>query len=182
MEKLTGGGGTKETPTVYDLAAPTSFPPLSKKIEKQMVVADPNAIVTFDTQKILIKTADGTFTDVHDARWADNLPKLVQARVIESFENAKQLSKVSRPIDQLEAAYRLELNIRSFEISQQGAPTAVVEFTARLLDDKGKVADARIFKVSVPAKGTDAAQAVAALNDAFQQATTQLVTWTVDLI
>jgi adenylate cyclase len=52
----------------------------------------------------------------------------------------------------------------------------------RLLDDKGKVADARIFKVSVPAKGTDAAQAVAALNDAFMQATTQLVTWTVDLI
>ena len=93
LEKLTGVGGTKETLTVYDLAAPTSFPPLSKKIEKQMVVADPNAIVTFDTQKILIKTADGTFTDVHDARWADNLPKLVQARSSRASKTPSSLAR-----------------------------------------------------------------------------------------
>jgi phospholipid/cholesterol/gamma-HCH transport system substrate-binding protein len=182
LEKLTGVGGSKETPAVYDLAAPTSFPPLNKTIAQQMVVPDPNSILAFDTQKVLIKTAEGTYTDVENARWADNLPKLVQARIIQSFENARQLSTVSRPIDQLEAAYRLELGIRNFQISLQPAPTAVVEITARLVDDKGKVVDAHIFNVSVPAAGVKGPEAIAALNQAFAQAATQLVVWIVGLI
>jgi phospholipid/cholesterol/gamma-HCH transport system substrate-binding protein len=182
LEKLTGVGGPKEPPAVYDLAAPTTFPPLKKTIEQQMVVSDPSTILAFDTQKILLKSADGIYTEAENARWADTLPKLVQAKIIQSFENARQLKTVSRPIDQLEAAYRLELGIRNFQISLQPAPTAVVEITARLLDDKGKVADARIFNVSVPAMGTKGPEAVAALNEAFSQAATQLVVWTVGLI
>jgi len=181
LEKLTGVGA-KEPPAVYDLAAATTFPQLNKTIAQQMVVSDPNAILAFDTQKVLIKSANGIYTEVENARWADNLPKLVQAKIIQSFENARQLNAVSRPIDQLEAAYRLELGIRNFQISLLPAPTAVVEITARLLNDKGKVADARIFNVSVPAAGTQGPEAVAALNQAFSQAATQLVVWTVGLI
>ncbi len=182
LEKLTGVGGSKETPAVYDLVPPTSFPAFNKTIEQQMVVGDPNVILAYDTQKILVKAADGTYSDVENARWADNLPKLVQAKMIQAFENAHQLTKVSRPIDQLEAAYKLDLGIRNFQISLLPAPTALVEITARLLDDKGKVAEARIFKVAVPAKGTNGPEAVAALNEAFAQAATQIVVWTVGLI
>jgi len=182
LEKLTGVGEAKETPAVYDLAAATTFPPLNKTIAQQMVVSDPNVTLVFDTQKVLIKAADGTYSDAENARWADNLPKLVQAKIVQSFENARQLNMVSRPIDQLEAAYRLELSIRNFQISLQPSPTAVVEITARLLNDKGKVADARIFNVSVPASGTKGPEAVAALNEAFAQAATRLVVWTVGLI
>jgi ABC-type uncharacterized transport system auxiliary subunit len=58
----------------------------------------------------------------------------------------------------------------------------VVEFSARILGDKGGVADARLFKVTVPAKSTKAADAVAALNDAFAKAATDLVVWTVQAI
>jgi phospholipid/cholesterol/gamma-HCH transport system substrate-binding protein len=181
LEKLTGVGA-KETPAVYDLAAATTFPQLNKTIAQQLVVSDPNAILAFDTQKVLIKSADGIYSEVENARWADNLPKLVQAKIIQSFENARQLAAVSRPIDQLEAAYRLEVGIRNFQISLQPAPTAVVEITARLLNDKGKVADARIFNVSVPAAGTKGPEAIAALNQAFSQAATQLVVWTMGLI
>ncbi|MGH6727758.1 MAG: ABC-type transport auxiliary lipoprotein family protein [Pseudolabrys sp.] len=182
LEKMLGVGGSKETPAVYDLKAATSFPAFSKSITQQMVVSDVNTIIAYDTQKILIKAADGTYSDVENAKWADNLPKLIQARIVQSFENAKQLATVSRPIDQLEAAFRLDLGIRNFQISLQPAPAAVIEIAARLLDDKGKVADARIFKVAVPAKGTSGPDAAAALNQAFAQFAAQLVTWTVGLI
>jgi phospholipid/cholesterol/gamma-HCH transport system substrate-binding protein len=182
LERLAGVGGSKEAPIVYDLAAPTTFPPFNKVIEEQMVVADPNVILAYDTQKILIRSVDGIFTDIDDARWADNLPKLVQAKIVQSFENAHQLKTVSRPIDQLEAANRLELGIRNFQISLEPQPTAVVEFTARLLDGKGKVANAQMFKVSVPAKSTKGPDAVAALRQAFSQAATQLVVWTIGLL
>jgi phospholipid/cholesterol/gamma-HCH transport system substrate-binding protein len=182
LEKLTGGGADNKPPMVYDLAAATDFPAKEKPINAQMVVPDPATILVFDTQKILIRTSAGTFSNVTGGQWADNLPKLMQARIVQSFENAHQLSAVSRPIDQLEGAYRLETGIRNFQISLEPTPTAVVEFSARLLDDKGKVAGARIFNVSVQAKSAQAADAVAALSEAFSKAAKELVVWTVGLL
>jgi phospholipid/cholesterol/gamma-HCH transport system substrate-binding protein len=181
LEKLTGGGEKKPV-AVYDLAAAREFPGLVKTIKQQMVVPDPSSILTFDTQKILIRTAAGTYSSVENAQWADNLPKLMQARILQSFENAQQLSAVSRPLDQLEGAYRLELGIRNFQIALAPTPTAVVEFSARVLDDKGKVMGARLFNVSVPAKSAQAPDAVAALDAAFSKAAQELVVWTVGVL
>ncbi len=101
LEKL-AGVGKKETPAVYDLVAPTKFPPLAKEIKDQVTVPDPAATLVFDTQNILIWTASGTFSTVENAKWADNLPKLMQAKIVQSFENAQQLRAVSRPLDQLD--------------------------------------------------------------------------------
>ncbi|HVZ51269.1 MAG TPA: ABC-type transport auxiliary lipoprotein family protein [Pseudolabrys sp.] len=182
LEKLTGGGAPKQGPATYDLAAATSFPTFDKTLPGPLVVPDPSATIVFDTQKILIRGADGTYTNVEGGQWADNLPKLMQAKILQSFENAKQLREVSRPYDQLNAEYRLEIGIRSFQIVTDPSPTAVVEFTARIISDKGGVADARLFKASVPAKGTDAVDAVKALNDAFTKAASDLVAWTVQAI
>ena len=180
LGKMLGAGGTKEQPQTYDLAAATSFPPMGKAIKVQMAVPDPHAILVFDTQKILIRSAQGTYSEVGDGRWADNLPKLMQAKIVESFENGHQLSAVSRPFDLLEAPYRLETTIRNFQVSLGAKPEAVVEFAARILGDKGKVLDARIFKASAPAKDTKAPEAVAALDQAFTKAASELVAWSVE--
>jgi phospholipid/cholesterol/gamma-HCH transport system substrate-binding protein len=182
LEKLTGGGSENAKPTVYDLAAAKDFPTIDKTIQTQMIVPDPAAIIAFDTQKILMRSNQGTYSDVPGGQWADNLPKLMQARVVQSFENANQLSAVSRPIDQLEQPYRLELGIRNFQISPQPTPSATVEYSARLLDDKGKVIGARLFNASAPAKSVQATDAVAALNEAFSKTAHELVVWTVGLL
>lgn len=181
LEKLTGAGEKKPV-MVYDLSAAKEFPALAKTIKQQMVVPDPSSILAFDTQKILIRSAAGTFSSIEDAQWADNLPKLMQARILQSFENAHQIGAVSRPIDQLEGAYRLELGIRNFQISLLPAPTAVVEFSARLLDGKGNVVGARMFDASAPAKSVQASDAVAALDAAFAKATQELVVWTAEVL
>jgi len=181
LEKLTGGGSEKKQPMMYDLAAANGFPPATKTIKGSMAVPDVSSILTYDTQKILVRSADGTYSSVQDGQWADNLPKLMQARILESFENAHQLSAVSRPYDQLSAQYRLELGIRNFQISLIPAPTAVVEITARILDDKGKVVGAQLFSDSVAAKSAKAADAVDALDKAFAVTAKQLVDWTVGL-
>ena len=109
LEKLAGTGAAKQGPTIYDLAAATGFPPSEKIIKAQLVVPDPNALILFDSQKILIRSDAGTYTNIDNAQWADNLPKLIQARIVQSFENAHQLGAVSRPLEQLAAEYRLEL-------------------------------------------------------------------------
>jgi len=179
LEKLTGSGADQQKPKVYDLAAATDFSALEKTIGVQMVVPDPSSILVFDTQKILIRTNAGTYSNVKDGQWADNLPKLMQARIVQSFENARQLKEVSRPLDMIEGAYRLELGIRNFQMTPT-PPAAVVEFSARVLDDKGQVTGARIFDISAPAKSIEAPDAVAALNAAFAKAAHELVVWTVE--
>jgi phospholipid/cholesterol/gamma-HCH transport system substrate-binding protein len=182
LENLTGSGTPKAGPPVYDLTPATAFPQVAKTIKGHLVVPDPSAIILFDSQKILIRDGAGTYTSVNNAQWADNLPKLVQARIVQSFENARQLSAVSRPLDQLNPDYRLELVIRSFQIALMPSPKAVVDLTARLVSDKGVVADARVFSASIPAKSTEAPDAVGALNQAFSQVATDIVTWAVGAI
>ena len=181
LEKLTGSGEKAKPPAVYDLAAATGFPATLKPLAAKLSVPDPSAILVFDTQNVLLRAADGTYSTIENAKWADNLPKLMQARVLQSFENAHQLSAVDRQGDQTDGGYKLELGIRNFQISQAPQLAAVVEFSARVVNDKGNVAGARMFNATVDAKSVQPADAVAALNVAFSKAAGELVNWTVGL-
>ena len=106
----------------------------------------------------------------------------MQARIVQSFENAHQLGTVSRPTEQFTAEYRLELTVRSFQIDAEPTAKAAVEVTARLISEKGAVAGARLFTANVPAKSTAAADAAAALNQAFSEVEKEIVVWTVGAI
>jgi phospholipid/cholesterol/gamma-HCH transport system substrate-binding protein len=182
LEKLAGTGEAAKKPNAtFDLAAPSDFPQI-KDIAAQMTVPDLNATLVYDTQRMLVRTTDGKYSNVEGAEWADNLPKLIQAKVVQSFENAKQLKSVSRPIDDLQPEYRLELSIRGFQIVPGQTPGAVVELAARIVTDKGEIKGAHIFKVTEPVQAVQADQAAAALNKAFTKVAQELVAWTADTI
>jgi len=181
LEKLTGVGDKSKPPTVYDLAAATGFPATVKPLSSKLSLPDPSAILVFDTQNILVRAADGTYSNIENAKWADSLPKLMQARVLQSFENAQQLGKVDKASDMGDGGYKLELGIRDFQISLSPQPKAVVEFSARVVSGKGDVAGARMFNATIDAKSEQPADAVAALNAAFAKAAGDLVNWTVGL-
>jgi phospholipid/cholesterol/gamma-HCH transport system substrate-binding protein len=182
LENLAGTGTPKRGPPIYELAAATAFPQIDKTIKAQLVVPDTGALILFDTQKILIRGGDGTYSTIDNVQWADNLPKLIQARIVQSFENAHQLSAVSRPLDQLTAEYRLELAIRSFQIDAEPSAKAVVDLTARLVNDKGVVTGARQFTASIPAKSAEGPDAAAALSEAFAKVAAEIVLWTIGAI
>jgi len=57
-----------------------------------------------------------------------------------------------------------------------------VEFSAKILGDKGRIVNARIFHATVHTEVTDAAGAAAALDEAFGKAAAELVLWTSDVI
>jgi phospholipid/cholesterol/gamma-HCH transport system substrate-binding protein len=176
LETLTGTGKKEGSPT-YDLSAANDFSGLSQTIPAQLVVGDVTALLVFDSQRIQTRTAAGTYAAVADAQWADTLPKLVQAKLLQSFENARQIGSVSRPLDQITPEYRLELGIRLFEAGPENA--AKVEIAARLVSDKGAVKAARIFAASAPGKSAEAVDVVAALDVAFRQVAGEIVRWTV---
>jgi phospholipid/cholesterol/gamma-HCH transport system substrate-binding protein len=191
LERMTGGGPAKPVATTYDLTAPRSFPQPSsgtsdKASKSQLIVVEPTAVVALDTQRIIVGPglADGPNTD--NAQWSDTIPKLLQAKIIQSFENANYLGAVARPMDGLTSDYQLLIDVRDFRVSPSATestkPIAHLEITAKILGDNGRIVGSRTFSTDVVARDISAPGAAAALNAAFGKAAIDLVVWTVSVI
>jgi phospholipid/cholesterol/gamma-HCH transport system substrate-binding protein len=180
LERL-GGGSSPQPVPIYDLVLPQALPPPDKAPSKQLVVPDPTAVVLFDTQKLLASPRPGE-TIAMNAQWSDSLPKLLQAKIIQSLENAGFLQAVARPALEVTADYQLLVDIRRFQLVLSPEPQAHVEWAAKLLDANGRIVGGRILQASVPVRGTDAPAAAAGLNEAFGKAVTDLVLWVSDFV
>lgn len=181
LVRLTGGGAEKPLLTGYDLTAPSSFPPIDKTSATQLVVPEPTALLALDTQRILARSNGGQAPVFADARWSDNLPKLVQAKVIQSLENANFM-QVSRPFEGIPADNQLHIDIRTFRISSPPDLTAEVEFGAKLLGKNGRILETRVFRAVAPVEAMNAHAAASALDLAFGKAVTELVLWTAETV
>jgi phospholipid/cholesterol/gamma-HCH transport system substrate-binding protein len=182
LERMTGGKA-ETAPTNYDLTAPKDFPGVGPLPDAQLAVPNPTAVIALDNQRIVEQTADGEAPVFPDARWVDTLPLLVQARFIQSFENAGYL-KVGTDAGGLHANYQLAVDIRQFRIATKSGPaSAQVAFAAKILDADGKIVAAKVFESSVPAPSIDtAAHAIEPLDAAFGKATADLIVWALGAI
>jgi phospholipid/cholesterol/gamma-HCH transport system substrate-binding protein len=178
LERMTGGGPAAAPSIIYDLTPPQSFPALDKPLPGSMVVPELSTVLLYDTQKILVRPTGGDDPSFESARWSDSLPKLLQARIVQSFENAKFLGTVTKPIDGLTPKYQLFIDLRRFHVSAGDRPTAEIEFTAKIMGEDGTIVAAQLFRAAEPTRVTDAAAAAAALNEVFRRAASDLVVWT----
>jgi ABC-type uncharacterized transport system auxiliary subunit len=128
------------------------------------------------------RPAQGESVAIANAQWADNLPVMLQEKVVQSFENAGYAQAVSRPRDGLQAGFQLLIDVRRFAISTSGAPIAEIEFVAKLMSQDGKIVAAKTFTATAPADSAEAAAAATALNQAFARAVTELVPWTAEAV
>jgi phospholipid/cholesterol/gamma-HCH transport system substrate-binding protein len=177
LERLTGGAAAKTRLATYDLSAPRTFPPAEKVPEAQLVIPDPTALSVLDSEKILTRSGAGVSSSLPDAQWSDTVPKLLQMKIIQAFENAGTLAGVSRPLEGVTGDFQLLIDVRRFQIAAPDA-TADVELAGKILDGKGRIIDTRVFRAAAPAAGMDAPTATAALDQAFGKAATELVLWT----
>ncbi|PZO80478.1 MAG: ABC transporter [Mesorhizobium amorphae] len=171
------GGGPKPLDT-YELSAP-SLPERPSRGRTQILVADPSALQILDSQNIVISPAPGSLEYLGGAQWADRLPRVVQARLVETFQNASGFNGVGRPGQGLAIDYQLIVEVRRFEIAVNGGRSARVAFAVKLLNDRnGTVRAVRDFEATAPVSGTTNAAYVAALNSAFGEVAGEMVDWT----
>ena len=82
----------------------------------------------------------------------------------------------------INADYQLLLDVRRFDSDYNdghAGPAAVVEIGAKLLaDDSDQVVANHVFRVAVPARGTDVARVATAFEEALGTATHEIVGWT----
>lgn len=162
----------------YELSAPFGEAKQTRK-RMQILIAEPSALKALDGQNIVIKRTSGVIEYLKGAQWADRLPRVVQARLAETFQHSGAFAGVGLPGEGLAIDYQVIAELRAFEVHVDGSRTAEVEMFVRLLNDRtGAVRASRSFKASAPVSGSGNDVYMKALDRAFGQAALEIIKWT----
>lgn len=175
LERMTGGKAAKNPPRVYDVAAAKAFPGLAKVPATAISIPEPTTLGLFDTDRIIVRA--GSVEKIEGAQWPDMLPKTVQARLIQSFENAGVVRVVGRAPEGMTSDNQVLIDLRGFQVVTGARQQAEVELAAKIVSADGKMLDARVFKASVPAPSLEPEAAAAALSQAFATVASEIVVW-----
>lgn len=166
-------------PPTFDLRAAEGFASRPAAGRGTLIVVPPQAISTVDSQRLVARQGGSQITYIPGAQWSDSLPNLLQARIVQSFENAGRLAAVGRPEDRLTPDYQLLTDIRAFEVrvGPNGAQ-AFIELSTKIVSDSGgRIIAARVFQASRPTPAVTGEAASAALNAALGEVLAEMVTW-----
>ncbi|MCO5157123.1 MAG: ABC-type transport auxiliary lipoprotein family protein [Aquamicrobium sp.] len=172
------GGGPAPLDT-YDLTSISAEAAGPKRGRMQILVAEPDALKALDGENVVVRPSAGSVEFLKGAQWADRLPRVVQARLVEALQATGRLGGVGKPGEGLAIDYQVVTEIRAFEVRLDGAPRAEVALYVKLLNDRnGVVRAARAFSASAPLGGGAGNDAyVAALDRAFAEVVRELVPW-----
>ena len=112
LERMTGGSGKGSDKVIYDLMPPTGFTAPAEPPTWRLVINEPTVLLALNTDKIQQRPGKGQTMPIGKARWSDNLPNLIQEKIIQSFENAGYASAVLRPIEGEDTDNKLLINIQ----------------------------------------------------------------------
>ncbi|MCB1472984.1 MAG: membrane integrity-associated transporter subunit PqiC [Rhodobiaceae bacterium] len=165
-------------PETYDLTAPTEFSGRVGGTRAQLLIANPTSVSVLDTERIVLRPDPTVVTYLKGAQWTDKLPKLVQSRLVEAFENTGRIRAVGRPGEGLLIDYQLVIDIRAFEVDTSAGLARVV-FSLKLMNDRnGRVLASRQVGGQASVSSSDKDELVLALDAASRAAMDQAVRWT----
>ncbi|MBR0764821.1 phospholipid/cholesterol/gamma-HCH transport system substrate-binding protein [Bradyrhizobium japonicum] len=176
LEKMTGGGAPVQKIT-YDLRAPQDIGPVGQALSASLAIPEPTAVAMLQTQRMLFSPVRDT-PGFAEFLWADSIPKLVQARLIDSFENYDIAHAPLRTTDFGQADYQLLIDIRRFRVATDDEPRAEIGLSARIVDKNGRVIASRNIETSEKLDKIEPAAAVAAFDAAFARIAKEVVHWT----
>jgi phospholipid/cholesterol/gamma-HCH transport system substrate-binding protein len=182
LDRMTGGNTKAAGAHVFDLSAAREFPKITKIPQGQLVVPEPEVLGKLFNDDIQVRAASGGQAETFAGKWPDALSRVLQSRVIQSFENANVLKVLGRQPEGLKIDYQLLIDLRSFQVLTSPTPTAEIDFSAKIVADSGQILGARLFRATAPADIATEATAAASLNNVFTTAATDLVVWTCETI
>lgn len=175
---LAGVVGCSSAPvTAFDLSAPGQPPRGTGGVAGQLVVVEPVALAPLESERILVKDASGAVSNLGGGQWSDRLPRLVQARLIQTFENGTRLRAAARPGDGVIAEYQLATELRAFQLDA-ATGEALVEISAKVIAlPAGKIVRARVFTAREPAGTSSALDVTQALDRASGTVFLDIARW-----
>ncbi|MDR6305196.1 phospholipid/cholesterol/gamma-HCH transport system substrate-binding protein [Nitrobacter vulgaris] len=179
LERMTAGSASPARKITYDLRAASGFPsPPDRTLKNGLFIPEPTAVIKLDTQRFLF-SSDKEYPDFAEAMWADSIPKLLQSKLLESFENYDIAHAPLRSMDGVQTDYQLLIDVRRFQITVDPEPVADIGLSARILNKNGKVVAARLFQDTQKLDKIEPAAASTAFNNAFERIAKDMIAWTV---
>jgi phospholipid/cholesterol/gamma-HCH transport system substrate-binding protein len=179
LERMTGVTAPP-TKITYDLRALQNTGPVDQIVNVPWTIPEPSAVAMLETQRFLFSPAQD-YPGFSEAMWADALPRLVQARLIESFENYDIAHAPLRTADLGQTDFQLLIDLRRFRIAVDATPIAEVGLSAKIVDKNGKIIAARLFEESEALDKVEPLRAVEAFNAAFARIAKDMIAWTVQV-
>ena len=176
---LLGGG---PPPHLYRVTAVESFPPNLPHVAAQLLVETPQTTGGLDTQRIALSRSPVTLDYFADSEWTDRAPLLIQAALVDSFENSRAITALGRDSAGLRADFILRSELRRFEADYPSAaepPVVRVAIGVRLVRvPQGEIVAATLFAARAPAQTNTVPAIVAAFDAALGTVMKEIVLWT----
>lgn len=179
LERFAGGGKAK--PGIYSLTPLPAAADCSTPTRPLLVVPEPQAPMAFNSDRVVIVGDAPENAPFEKAQFTDNIPAVVQSKLVESLEGTGCFGSVTRPLDTLEPSDQLQIEIRQFAVALKPQPRADVEIAVKLVSAGGKIEASRGFHQSAELAAIDAPSAVAALDGAFGKVLADAIPWVAKL-
>ena len=177
LAALVTGCGTKANNDTFDLSlTPATEGPSARN--RQILVPEPTAVKMLDSEQVVVRVSPSEVQYLANSRWGDRLPRLVQSKLVEAFENSGRVGGVGKPGQGLAIDYQVVTDIRAFEVTTGGSRVANVEISAKILNDRnGSVRAQSVFKGTSPVRGAENSDFVEALDRAYAKVGGEIVDW-----
>ncbi|TCL73511.1 ABC-type transport auxiliary lipoprotein family protein [Rhizobium sp. BK251] len=174
---LLSGCGSAPKNDTFDLSANATADGPSLR-RRQILIPQPTAVKPLDSEQIVVRVSPTEIQYLAKSQWSDALPRMVQSKLVEAFENSGKLGGVGMPGQGLAIDEQVVTDIRSFDIVATNGSSAVVEISVKILNDRnGTVKAQNVFRRQVPVSGSGSAAYVGALDRAFAAVTADIVGW-----
>ncbi|WP_299632231.1 ABC-type transport auxiliary lipoprotein family protein [uncultured Roseobacter sp.] len=174
------------TPTdLYVLSPKSTFSASLPQLRDQIVVNQPTATAAVDTDQIAVQPTPLQVQYLPGARWVDRAPLIVQALLIESFENTGKVPAVGSSTIGLRADYLIVTDIREFQaIVPVGAEGSALQIDVRLnikiIDAfSDRIIGSRSFEEIVPAASDTPGDVTAAFDEALGDTMRDAIEWSI---
>lgn len=171
---------------LYALTPKSTFSANLPRISRQIVVEEPTATAAVDTNQIVVQPTPLQVQYLPGARWVDRAPLIVQALLIESFENSGRVAAVGRSSVALRADYVVVTDVREFQAfvpqdaAADGALRVVVGLNLKIVSEEDDLIIAsRSFEEVVAASSDSAGDLALAFDEALGDVMRDAVEWSI---
>lgn len=171
---------------LYLLTPKSTFSSSLPRVGKQIVVQEPTATAAVNTDQIAVQPTPLQVQYLPRARWVDRAPLIVQALLVESFENSNRVAAVGRSTVGLRADYVIVPDLREFQgivVGETESSKTVkidVRMNIKIIDEfEGKIIASSSFREQVIAASDQTPDLVNAFDEALGDTMRDAVEWSI---
>jgi cholesterol transport system auxiliary component len=166
----------------YDLVA-RSGSTAGRQSQRTLLVALPDASAAINTDRIMVRPNAAAVTYLPEARWTDELPRVVQSLLIRGISGTGRIGYVGRSEGGPVPDSALLTRVDSFDVTvgADGSYTAAVDLTLTVLNDRDQsVLGTRRFSQSVQLADDSPATIVAGFQAVVDSLWPAMADWVLD--